>query len=205
MHNILLFGDSHAAQWNSALTELLTANQTLTQLTSSGCRPLLPIEGEKGCKELVAYGLNELIPHSRFDRIIIAGRWESKDFKKLARMTERLKEFTDDVTIVGRTLEYNQYLPRVLAATTEISEIENDKQNQYTQLKKLDNTFKMLANTKGIYYVSLIDILCPKGATSPCKSVTNEGVPIAFDYGHFTHEGALETLKKWDYLSESSE
>jgi hypothetical protein len=83
-------------------------------------------------------------------------------------------------------------LPRLLAMTS-IENFENDKHNRYSFFKEVDNKFKMLEWSKNIKYISKIDILCtPKNL--PCKTVTEQGVPLAFDYGHLTHEGALFIL-----------
>ncbi|WP_166424092.1 SGNH hydrolase domain-containing protein [Paraglaciecola sp. 20A4] len=196
--NILLIGDSHAAHWNSAFSELLNDKQTLTQVTSSGCRPVIPFKGEHYCIDLMEFGMNELIKFHRFNRIILSARWWESDLAKLPSTVEHLKQYSDEVVVIGRTIEYYQYLPRVLA-TNEISDIKNDNQNKYTELKNLDDDFKKIANENGIKYVSLIDVLCPQGYNA-CQAVTAESVPIAFDYGHFTHEGALEVGAKLDLL-----
>lgn len=41
--NYLLLGDSHAAHYYSALAKLLKDDETLTQVTTSGCNPLYHI------------------------------------------------------------------------------------------------------------------------------------------------------------------
>lgn len=191
--NILLIGDSHAAHLNSALQELIPKTHTLTQITASGCRPVEPMSGSQYCIDFINFGIKKVIPNKRFEKVIIAARWKVEDLPKLKRMIEYLKPLTNDIVIVGRTLEYYQYLPRVLA-TTEVTDIENDTQNRYTELKNLDIKFKSLADKEDVAYISLINILCAPD-THPCKSITKGGVPIAFDYGHFTHEGAVEAAK----------
>ena len=193
-HNTLLIGDSYAAQWYSSIASLINSEQTLTQVTASGCRPIIPVTGPEGCVEIVKFAYEELIQKKRFDRIIVGGRWKNEDLAGLKKMITYLKNHSNEVLLVGRSLEYNQYLPRLL--TTKKNEIENDKQNRYSELKKIDNKLKSLAEAASVKFVSVIDILCPLNGES-CKTVTDEGVPISFDYGHFTHAGALETAKKW--------
>tara|TARA_R110000765_G_scaffold413450_1_gene513520 strand:- start:4302 stop:6209 length:1908 start_codon:yes stop_codon:yes gene_type:complete len=197
--NILLIGDSHAAHWNSALTEMLKEEQTLTQVTSSGCRPVMPFKGGNYCIALMTFGMNELLKSHRFNRIILSARWWESDLAKLPATVEHLKQYTDEVVVIGRTIEYYHYLPRVLA-TNDISKLKNNKQNKYSDLKNLDDDFKRVAKLNDIHYVSLIDALCTD-SKSVCQSVTANSVPIAFDYGHFTHEGALEVGIKLNLLS----
>ena len=55
--NILLVGDSFAAHWVSSLETTLPNNVTLSQLTASGCKPTIPLEGEKRCTQLLDSGM----------------------------------------------------------------------------------------------------------------------------------------------------
>ncbi|MGO4891705.1 acyltransferase family protein [Flavobacterium sp. W21_SRS_FM6] len=189
-YNVLLIGDSHAAHWNSTLQALKTNNQTVSQVTASGCRPLLSYRGERRCTDLMKFGFEQLITQNHFDRIIIAGRWEEYEVNSLVKTVEYVKKFTDDIVVIGRTLEYRQDLPKILA-TTDIQNIQNDKQNRYSYLKGLDNKFKIIDTLDGVNFVSLIDVICSTKTIS-CEFLTEKGAPITFDYGHFTHEGALE-------------
>ncbi|GAC31266.1 acyltransferase family protein [Paraglaciecola polaris] len=199
-YNILLIGDSHTAQWNSAITELLLKNQTLTQLTSSGCRPVLPLKGQAGCIEIMSFGFNELVRSVNFDKIIIAGRWKDSDFNELSQTVNYLTDYTDKVIVVGRTLEYKQDLPRLLA-TTGPDGIESGKQYDYSYFKHMDVKFRQVTkNNNKAFYVSLIDILCQATESVTCQTLTKENLPIAFDYGHYTHQGALEVAKQWNEL-----
>jgi hypothetical protein len=200
-YNVLLIGDSHAAHWNSALQSLKGGNQTLSQVTASGCRPLISYRGQKRCTDLMKFGYEQLITQKHFDRIIIAGRWQENDHKALFKTVDYVKNYVSDIVVIGRTLEYRQDLPRILA-TTVIQDIQNDKQNRYTFLKKLDHEFKKINTMSGVTYLSLIDVICPSSSET-CSSLTAQDIPITFDYGHFTHEGAVQVVKqlyeKFDY------
>lgn len=192
--NILLIGDSHSAQWNSALQENINSKQTVSQVTASGCRPLLAAKGERRCTELMEYGFHYLLKNKRFDRIIIAGRWQNHEYQDLKETLEYLSDYTDDIVVVGRTLEYKLSLPRILA-TTKLADIKNDTHNRFSELKELDEQFKRVSSNKNVSYVSLIDTICPI-ENNMCSALTVEDVPMAFDYGHFTHEGALEIISR---------
>ena len=191
-YNILLIGDSHAAHWNSAIRERLPSSQTLTQITASGCRPTQPLEGPKRCTDTMQFGFDLLSESKRFDRVIISANWRASDLVKLEATAKFVRKYTKEVVIIGRTLEYYQYLPRLLA-TTDLTDIQNDTHNRYTYLKGMDEKFKALGALDDVDYISLIDTLCPTNTTA-CRTLTSDGVPITFDYGHFTHEGAVETV-----------
>jgi peptidoglycan/LPS O-acetylase OafA/YrhL len=198
-YNTILIGDSHAAHWYSSLIESANENQTVSQLTSSGCRPLLSAKGKKRCTDLIEYAYQDLIKTQRFDKIILSGRWETGDVDALLETTRYLSNLADNVVVLGPTLEYQQSLPRILAMTSP-EKLENDKHNQYSFFKKVDSKFKMLEWPKQVTYISTIDILCTPN-NLPCKTVTDKGVPLAFDYGHMTHEGASFLLSLSNFNS----
>lgn len=197
-YNILLIGDSHAAHWNSALNQLAEPNQTISQVTSSGCRPIMPLTGSKRCVDLMAFGLNELVKSYRFDKIILSARWEETEFENLRSTVNHLTAFTDKLVVIGRTIEYKRDLPRLLA-TAGVDNIQNNVHYDYSFFSNMNEKFKKVVESNPrASYVSLTDIICvSEKEPVHCKTITFEDIPLAFDYGHFTHEGALEVAKQW--------
>jgi hypothetical protein len=65
--NILLIGGSNAEQWFSVLHQNLQKNQTLSLATSSGCKPLLPLQGIKRCNDLINRVINDLTINTQVD------------------------------------------------------------------------------------------------------------------------------------------
>jgi peptidoglycan/LPS O-acetylase OafA/YrhL len=198
--NYLLIGDSHAAHYYRALHEMLDENETLTQVTSSGCPPVIPFRGAKKCYDLHSWAFNDLIREKHFDTIIISANWyyvwlkHKTDIKKTI---EELLKYTDRVVILGPSMQYSQSLPRLLV---ELPEDANSSTLCYTAGKYkffsiIDRQMRAFLKMDGVVYISTFDALCDgKG----CCTVTPEGVPVNFDEDHLTYEGAHYILKKYE-------
>jgi peptidoglycan/LPS O-acetylase OafA/YrhL len=192
-YNILLMGDSHAEQWLSALQESLKRNQTLSVVTASGCKPLVPLNGAERCTKLFDWALNELLPNQRFDKIIISARWQSKDIQLINEITNQLKKYSDDIEVIGPVVEYQHSLPKLLAKLGSSSEIMRFA--NYSERKKVDLELERVTTLAGAKYLSAIKYLCSEDG-STCQLTTGTNIPMQFDYGHLTHEGAIVIMSQ---------
>jgi peptidoglycan/LPS O-acetylase OafA/YrhL len=193
--NYLLFGDSHAAHFYSALVTLLQKDETLTQVTTSGCNPLLPYRGAKRCVGLNKWAYEELIPTKHFDVIILSALWFNIHKKDFQYSLNQLAKYTDKLIVFGPSLSYMQPLPRLLL---NLKENTDNKQiyktaSYYNKLSSMDKTLKSYVPLDKVKYVSLLNTICD---TKGCMTVTPDGTPINFDDSHLTHEGALYILKQ---------
>jgi hypothetical protein len=112
--NILLIGDSHANHWFSALKENLQENQTLSVATASGCRPIVPIQGVERCTVLMDWAIKDLITNKQFGKIIIAGRWITRDIQHIAETIALLNKSSNHIQVIGPVVEYQYPLPMLL-------------------------------------------------------------------------------------------
>jgi hypothetical protein len=195
--NVLIVGDSHAAHFGKALRDAYPDVQ-FSQVTGSGCFPILNAKGNSTCHILMQRAINEVILSGMFDTVIFSARWEKKHVKHLAEVVAWTKKHVQDIVVLGPTIEYTKALPTLLAKSAlrkddgEIVDSARRYQHAkiraralYSQMKKLD-----------VRYFSVIDIVCPK---KKCLTTDNDGRPIQFDYGHFTYNGArlvIARLKK---------
>jgi len=192
-YNIILIGDSHAAHWYAAINESLVSNASLTQVTSSGCRPFVNPKGEKRCTDLVSWAYSSLLEKYRFDKIILSAKWQKGDGKKLEATINHLKQYTKDIVILGPIVEYDIDLPRLLAQSNEESEIM--VHSRYKEINRINQELFKSTGSNGAKYVSVLDVVCP--SEKSCITV-NDGAPIQFDYGHLTYDGAKLLLSKMD-------
>lgn len=190
--NILLIGDSHASHWYSALNELKKENESISQVNSSGCKPTLEYKGRQACVDLMRWAIENLIPETRFNEIVISARWTEKDLDYLVNTIDTLKNYTDKIVVLGPVVEYEVSLPRLLASANSIESI--SKLRIYNKIKGRDDLFRSKLKDSLITYVSILDVICPSSET--CKVLTKNDIPFQFDYGHLTHEGALELLSE---------
>ncbi len=196
--NYLLIGDSHAAHFYSALYENKENNETISQVTASGCKPTLAYRGKDRCTNLVRWAYEELIIDKHFDTIILSARWQSFHNTSLIETVNMLLPYANHIVVFGNSMEYTQPLPRLLAKLSDDEDIKRifEIAGKYKKLSQLDESMKIDLSMKGVNYISILDIMCDK---DKCKTTTLEDIPVSPDYGHFTHEGAcyiIEQIRK---------
>lgn len=188
--NILLLGDSHAAQWYQAMNDHLDATQTLNQATASGCKPTLDASGEGQCLDLMSWVFGSLIQEFEFDTVIIAARWSEKDVEALDKTLDLLQSEGLTVVVFGPVLEYDLALPKVL--------IRNGadgawRYNRYQAIQVIDHQLAEMVEGKQVRYVSVLEAAC--ASPNDCETLV-EGIPLQFDYGHLTYDGAAYLLER---------
>ena len=189
MFNILLIGDSHAEHWASALKANLRENQTLSYATASGCRPILPLKGTSRCTELMDWAF-KLIEKGHFNKIVLGGRWLMGDIPHIADTVDLLRQSASIVQVMGPVIEYQYPLSMLLAKfgdNPSIMQFANYDESRQFSLKVAQATAQ-----GGGEYFSTLDYLCQ--ADGICQFINEQGIPIQYDYGHLTHEGALMLL-----------
>jgi hypothetical protein len=198
--NYLLIGDSHAAHYYRALHEMLDENETLTQVTSSGCPPVIPFKGAKKCYDLHSWAFNDLIREKHFDTIIISANWFYTWIKNRQNVKKTIKillNHTDRVVVLGPSMQYTQSLPRLLVELPEDGDsgLLFKKASRYNFFAKLDKQMQAFLTMKRVVYISTFDAVCDG---TRCRTVTPEGIPMNFDDSHLTYEGAYYILKQYE-------
>ncbi|WP_017445395.1 acyltransferase family protein [Gayadomonas joobiniege] len=195
VNNVLLIGDSHAAHFYASLRSLLPNYVQLSQANSSGCAPVFNASGPQRCKDMFNWIATDLVKNIRFDAIIVSARWsnyieyiEKREY--LLNTLQYLKKYTDNLILIGPTIEYKLSLPYILAIEGDHFSV-SDMSN-LNIARKVDRLLIQMSENLSVNYVSLVSQLCEKN--NNCKVTANE-VPITFDYGHFTKEGADFVLK----------
>lgn len=189
--NYILIGDSHAAHWFGAIHSTRPPNVTVTQVTASGCYPTLPLTGSKNCTDLLRWAFEDLLPNKKYDKIILSSRWKSDSAFKIKDTVDRLRLYTDDIVVLGPTVEYDSPLPRVLALSKDEKEI--SRHRSYDKAERIDFIMEReISNLDNVRYVSIFKAICPD--QNMCVTSTDEGAPIAFDTSHFTISGARHVL-----------
>ena len=189
--NVLIVGDSHAAQYYYALKENLPSI-SFSQANASGCRPLTNFAGERRCTDLMRLVFEEYVHKYAFDAIILAGRWETSDLDSITETISRISNVTDRVIVLGPIIEYKQALPRLLARHAPSDEA-LDTARLYEDAREMDDQLRLTINKLNVEYYSVVDAICPQGE---CKVFSSDGMPLQFDASHLTHNGALEIVAR---------
>ncbi len=195
--NVLIVGDSHAAHFSKALRDIYP-DIKFSQITGSGCVPVLHAKGKSTCSVLMRLAIDESIPNGKFDTVIFSARWQPNHFQNLVKAIDWTKKYVKEIIVLGPTIEYTKALPTLLAKSAlrkDDGEIV-DSARRYRHAKNLARSLVSSLKGHGISYYSVIESICPKRR---CLTVDRNGRPVQFDYGHFTYNGArlvIEDLKK---------
>jgi peptidoglycan/LPS O-acetylase OafA/YrhL len=184
--NWLLIGDSHAADLWFGLSKT-NPDVNLLQATGAGCKPLIGTAVTRRCTELMGYMFEEYIPTHRVDVILMAARWGVRNIEQVRETARKLRPYADRIVVLGPRVEYRHDLPWLLAA----SRLEQDPAIvERLRNAKQEETDRLLAeklSQDGIPYVSIYSAICPDGQ---CRVTDQNGLPLAFDYGHLTASGS---------------
>lgn len=191
--NVLIFGDSHAAHlWAGYKTVFPDIN--FLQATGGGCKPYPNGSRREHCKALMKYMFETFLPAHRVDLIIMSGRWVSEDLRHAVAAAGTLRQYAPHVVVSGPIQEYDLALPLLLAHAADRGD--DIARFAHTHLqpgrKSTDKVFASAAWPEGVSYVSVYDALC----APQCVVTVDDDVPVQFDYGHLTREGAIYLAKK---------
>ena len=186
---LLILGDSYATQL--ALPVYQSNDEaTLITIGNNGCRPVLDSVGRRSCTDLMESTFDSYLRDGDFDAVILAARWRNgNDIRKLRKTLIEILRSADHVYVVGQPIEYTTTLPSLLASASlprrshEISTF-----NRYEEVAAIEEKIKSSLEGLPVTYVSPLQALCDTDGT--CQTVTEDNVPIQYDYGHLTREGA---------------
>ncbi|MBB4857244.1 peptidoglycan/LPS O-acetylase OafA/YrhL [Novosphingobium chloroacetimidivorans] len=180
--NVLLVGDSHAAQLSQALSRAI-APAHLMQATAAGCRPVLEGRGLASCRTLTLQALKHA-DLARISAVVLAGRWFASDAPLLADTVRALRaRGARRVIVVGPVVEYDADVPDLLARSMLAHDFTRMEQVRLADRAPLDRTLRKVASEAGARYVSHFAIECPQGR---CLLFTADGGPRHIDHSHLT-------------------
>lgn len=194
--NILLVGDSHAAQFSSSLRSI--SNINLLEASIGNTLPIFNSNGRSGFKEFNHYIFEEFILQNkkRIDLVLLSAHWLMRVDKNINYTEDQLlKEIQNTISIfekneinymiIGQTEKYYHTYPKVLV----FKNLGNEKANILHQLnesfalklKKIvpENRFIDVYNSKLIDHYDEIN-----------------GIPYMFDDNHLTKYGADQIVNK---------
>ena len=190
--NYLLIGDSHAAHLWRALSLAAGEKVNLIQVTAAGCKPVSRQAVNNKCTELMDYAFRQWIPKHKLDGVIISARWKQADIAPLEATLKELKKTTDNIIVLGPTVEYSEPLPDLLAYQ------QGGRQDLVAnsvdgKIKVTDHQLNQSMGQQQVRYISVYNIICPDNV---CRALASNHQPSAFDYGHFTLSGANDVAQQ---------
>lgn len=190
--NVLLVGDSHAAQLVQSLSSAYP-DVNFLQATSAGCLPLVQNArlGSGACKRVMEKVFLEFLPSVRLDAVIMAGRWAASDVASVADTVKAISRSASKIVVVGRNVEYQAALPRLLARSQMTGDTDLPARQRSRVPAQVENAFLASKFGANATYFSMQNALC----TPECRTVTGAGEPVNFDDNHLSTAGADEVVR----------
>jgi len=193
--DVLLIGDSHAAQLYPALAKKLQ-NIRLSQLNSGGCRALLGVitRDDANCRAARDYWFNVIIPNNDWDTIIVASQWQSSDMPDLNRTLNFLQRHARKIILIGPGVEYYGRLPE-LYKVSQYLHAESIYANKLKHERfKLDREMEQMSLQRGVNYISITKTICQ---SEICLASTPSGDVMQLDASHLSEEGVDWLINQW--------
>jgi len=193
--NYLLVGDSHAAHLWSGLS-LAMPEVNIMQATASLCRPAIAAGSRYDtpvCRTLMEFVFGDFLVHNRIDGVLLAASWKDEDLPVLSSTLRQLKSRGIDVTVLGPIVEYDAALPRLLVdgILHDTPSIASAKRTP--GIRERDLAMQRMVTATGATYLSVYDAIC---RDDRCDELVQGNIPMQFDAGHLTAEGAIEVGRR---------
>ncbi|MBS0233207.1 MAG: acyltransferase [Proteobacteria bacterium] len=189
--NILLVGDSHAAQFAQAMRDEFP-QLSISQVTGAGCSPLIPLKTRSRCTKIMDLAFNQILVQHRFDEIVISARWGETAIGHLRDTIASLRLKVSRITILGPNLEYRAALPLLLAKAADKADPSIVTQAAlYNHALILTRKMQLELENSGVQFYSVLNAQCKNDI---CRSLTKTGAPALSDESHLTREAASEVL-----------
>lgn len=187
-NNILLVGDSHAAQFYQSFQKILDkSNISLSQATASGCLPIIKKNGRNNCSEVMDYIFHDYILNyaNEISGVIISANWlRGKDnpvelVNDLKATIKYIEGQGIDVVVIGQNETYTVSYTSIAAKEYQYRK---PIRNKYINR----NSFEMneyLKTSLPKYYIDIYDVV-------DSQRMSSDHIPYMFDLDHFTKYGA---------------
>jgi peptidoglycan/LPS O-acetylase OafA/YrhL len=186
--NVLLIGDSHAAQLWWGLSNTYHETNFL-EATASGCLPTLEQapRSNPNCVSIMNRVYSDFLPNHHVDEVLIAGRWVKGDLDRLRATLTSLKERNVNVVLFGPMVQYDSSFPRLLARAIQLKDPDFPDQHRLEEFERLDDEMSKMSTELNVSYVSFFKVLC---ADRHCVEYAQQA-PLQSDNSHFTPEGSI--------------
>jgi peptidoglycan/LPS O-acetylase OafA/YrhL len=196
--NVLLWGDSYAAQYFHGLRKSADPQAVnILQATQAACMPTFAAasQGVASCRDFAAR-MDAFFAGSRPDLVILSADWGEYArgsrfdgmIADLKRTIARLDASGIRTVLLGPPVQFRSRLPAMLMrAQLRGVELRADD-FILPDIFELDARMRTaLPSREKFSYVSVVNAICP---ARQCPLTTGEDVPLAWDHAHLTAEGS---------------
>ncbi len=200
---VAIWGDSQAAALSFGLRELAS---DFTQLTASGCPPLLGYrkKARPNCHEVNEFALRKL-GELKPARIILHASWKSEYGRHtgsledlLTNTLSRLQLATPDseIIVLGNSPQWRPGLPeQMVAARLKLEDRAMLTPSAYADYQAVDKRVREIANNAGVKFISILERYCEQDECLTSLEYAGQLEPFVWDRRHFTRASSLEISK----------
>ena len=131
----------------------------------------------------------DFLVHTKVDGVLLAASWKDEDLPFLSATLQLLKARRIDVTVLGPIVEYDAALPRLLVDGILHDTPSLASAKRTPGIRERDLAMKRMVTATGASYLSVYDATCHDDR---CDEFVRGDIPMQFDAGHLTAEGAIE-------------
>jgi hypothetical protein len=196
--NLLLWGDSYAAQYFHGLAKVADPQTVnILQATQAACMPTFAAasQGVASCRDFAAR-MDAFFKDSKPDQVIISADWlEYARGPRFDGMIADLKQTIEQlqgrgirVVLLGPPVQFRGRLPAMLMRA-QLRQIELRTDDfVLPDIFALDARMRTaLPSREKFSYVSVVSAICP---ARQCPLTIGEDIPLAWDHAHLTAEGS---------------
>jgi peptidoglycan/LPS O-acetylase OafA/YrhL len=194
-NNILLWGDSHAAQYFYGLEQNLSGTDVhLLMAAASACPPVSGVDTSyrQNCKAFNDR-IKNLLAEYKIRTVIISGAWsEYSDYREYVDTAVRyLTAHGTRVIVLGPSIVYYERLPNILSRYIAFGDIRAFRSSTFLNPQVLSADHFLLGrygNRTDVRYISVFHSLCPN---ENCPPLVKQRIPMQIDPAHLTKEGSV--------------
>lgn len=192
--NVLLFGDSQAAQYAAALASAFPGVNVM-QATAAACPPFHTASGgDKFCSPF-ANDIFDLVRSRPPFAVILSSNWPYDASPGHQHFLERLRESIDiftalgvRVVVIGPSPQYAETVPRIIVSHRDETQVGMQVGAPIAGLFDLDREMaSALRDIPSVSYVSVLTTVCDD---ETCPLLAKPLVPMQWDRLHLTAEGS---------------
>lgn len=189
--NVLLLGDSHAAELLPGFEKNYPKINFL-QATASGCKPSMNATGEIRCIKVMDMAFHRFLPSHRMNVVVLSALWSSDDLQDAQKTAEYIAQYADAVFVLGPTPRFDQPLPDLLANSIKQRSTNLPYEHLLDEPLRADAAFQNAAWPERVHYVSTYRALC----NPQCQLWADKRTPLYFDSNHLTTNASAMLVEK---------
>jgi hypothetical protein len=202
--NVLLWGDSYAAQYYHGLDHTIDRERVnLLQATQAACMPTLnaSAQGNASCRSFAGQ-MDAFFRDRKPDLVIVSADW--LEYARPPRFDGMIADLNQTiarinatgvaVVLLGPGVQFRSRLPSMLMRA-QLRQIDPQPQDfVLPDIFGLDRMMKAaLPAHEKFSYISVVDAVCPAWQ---CPLTIDGGIPLAWDHAHLTAEGSVYVMER---------